>query len=61
MLVFRFLNTIIDDLFAFLIRMPTMHRIACFRDDIVFAAYLFQRWIYPVDKSRRLDAEDGAH
>jgi hypothetical protein len=31
----RFLNTFIDDLFAFIIRMPTMHRISCFRDDVV--------------------------
>jgi hypothetical protein len=26
-------NTFIDDVFAFIIHMPTMHRIACFRDD----------------------------
>lgn len=32
MLTYRFLNTIIDDLFAFIIKMPTMHRLACFRD-----------------------------
>jgi len=37
---FRFVNTFIDDLFAFIIRMPTMHRISCFRDDIVFFIYL---------------------
>ncbi|CAG0891272.1 unnamed protein product [Darwinula stevensoni] len=45
-------NTFIDDLFAFIIRMPTMHRIACFRDDVVFLIYLYQRWLYPIDKSR---------
>ena len=49
---YRALNTFIDDLFAFIIRMPTMHRLSCFRDDIVFFIYLYQRWIYPVDKSR---------
>lgn len=32
--------------------MPTSHRIACFRDDIVFLIYLYQRWLYPVDKTR---------
>ena len=32
--------------------MPTAHRVACFRDDIVFLIYLYQRWLYPVDKSR---------
>ena len=27
-------------------------RVACFRDDIVFLIYLYQRWLYPVDQSR---------
>lgn len=49
---FRFVNTFIDDLFAFIIRMPTMARISCFRDDIVFIIYLCQRFMYPVDTSR---------
>lgn len=49
---FRFVNTFIDDLFAFIIRMPTMARISCFRDDIVFIIYLGQRFMYPVDTSR---------
>ncbi|KAG9402178.1 Cleft lip and palate associated transmembrane protein 1 [Aphanomyces cochlioides] len=52
-LIYRALNTFIDDLFAFIIQMPTMHRISCFRDDIIFFIYLYQRWIYPVDNSRR--------
>ncbi|BFU23325.1 cleft lip and palate transmembrane protein 1 (clptm1), putative [Entamoeba histolytica HM-1:IMSS-B] len=50
--IYKFLNTIVDDLFAFIIKMPTLHRIACFRDDIIFLIYLYQRWIYPVDKNR---------
>ena len=52
-LIYRSLNTFIDDLFAFIIRMPTMHRAACFRDDIVFFVYIYQRWIYPVDNTRK--------
>jgi len=51
-LVYKALNTFIDDLFAFIIVMPTMHRLAVFRDDIIFFIYLYQRWIYPVDKTR---------
>jgi hypothetical protein len=51
-LTYKALNTFIDDLFAFIIKMPTMHRLACFRDDIVFLIFLYQWWIYPVDKSR---------
>lgn len=50
--IYKALNTFIDDLFAFIIVMPTMHRLSVFRDDIVFFVYLYQRWIYPVDKTR---------
>eukprot|EP01116_Phalansterium_solitarium_P006671 TRINITY_DN19011_c0_g1_i1.p1 TRINITY_DN19011_c0_g1~~TRINITY_DN19011_c0_g1_i1.p1 ORF type:complete len:596 (-),score=240.59 TRINITY_DN19011_c0_g1_i1:399-2138(-) len=50
--MYKALNTFIDDLFAFIIKMPTLHRLACFRDDIIFLVYLYQRWIYRVDKSR---------
>ena len=49
---YKVLNTFIDDLFAFIIRMPTLHRLACFRDDIVFFILLFQWWWYPKDKRR---------
>ena len=31
-LTYRFLNTIIDDLFAFVVEMPTLQRISVFRD-----------------------------
>ncbi|KAI4477296.1 hypothetical protein M0804_012886 [Polistes exclamans] len=54
--MYKAFNTFIDDIFAFIITMPTAHRIACFRDDAVFLIYLYQRWLYPVDKSRT-DAE----
>lgn len=50
--MYKAFNTFIDDIFAFIITMPTAHRLACFRDDIVFLVYLYQRWLYPVDKSR---------
>ncbi|XP_067929724.1 lipid scramblase CLPTM1L-like [Watersipora subatra] len=50
--MYKAFNTFIDDIFAFIITMPTAHRVACFRDDIVFVFYLYQRWLYPVDKSR---------
>lgn len=51
-MMYKTLNTIIDDLFSFVIKMPWLHRLACFRDDFVFAIYLYQRWIYPVDRTR---------
>ncbi|ETN75642.1 cleft lip and palate transmembrane protein 1 [Necator americanus] len=53
MLTYKFINTFIDDLFAFVIRMPLMYRIGCFRDDIIFLIYLCQRWIYRVDPKRK--------
>merc|ERR1712174_141205 len=52
MMCYKFLNTIIDDLFAFLIKMPTMHRLSCFRDDVIFLIFLYQKWIYRTDYSR---------
>ena len=38
------INTFIDDVFAFIITMPMSHRVAVFRDDVVFLVYLYQRW-----------------
>lgn len=52
-LVYRTIGTFIDDLFAFVIRAPLMHRLSVFRDDAVFVVYLYQRWSYPVDSTRR--------
>lgn len=54
--MYKAFNTFIDDVFAFIITMPTAHRLACFRDDIVFIVYLYQRWLYPVDATR---VDDG--
>jgi hypothetical protein len=36
---------------------PTMHRISCFRDDVVFLIYLYQRHIYPEDTRRVFDED----
>lgn len=52
MLTYKFLNTFIDDIFAFVIKMPTLYRLGCFRDDIIFLIYVYQRWIYRVDLKR---------
>merc|ERR1712061_283793 len=51
-MTYKALNTFIDDIFAFVIKMPTMYRLGCFRDDIVFFIFLYQRYIYKEDKSR---------
>jgi hypothetical protein len=57
-LTYKFLNTIIDDLFSFIITMPMMHRISCFRDDLIFVIYMYQRYYYVTDKSRGLYATE---
>jgi hypothetical protein len=51
-MMYKFVNTFIDDLFAFTIKMPTLHRLATFRDDIIFFVYIYQRWAYRIDYSR---------
>ncbi|KAI9596069.1 cleft lip and palate transmembrane protein 1-domain-containing protein [Syncephalis fuscata] len=48
--LYRALNTFVDDLFALVIPMPNMTRIAAFRDDIVFFILLWQWWRYPSRK-----------
>ena len=40
-LIYKFLNTIIDDLFAFVITMPWMKRLSCFRDGNLIRLYRF--------------------
>ncbi|TVY88346.1 Cleft lip and palate transmembrane protein [Lachnellula willkommii] len=51
-MTYKFLNTFIDDLFAFTIKMPTLHRLATLRDDLIFFVYLYQSWKYKVDYTR---------
>jgi len=58
-MVYKALNTFIDDLFAFIIKMPTMHRLACFRDDFIFFIYLYQKWTYKVDYTRTNEFGQG--
>ncbi|OAA68777.1 clptm1 domain containing protein [Niveomyces insectorum RCEF 264] len=51
-MMYKFLNTFIDDLFAFTIKMPFLHRLATLRDDVIFFVYLYQRWAYRIDYTR---------
>lgn len=51
-MTYKFLNTFIDDLFAFTIRMPTLHRLATLRDDVIFFIWLYQSYKYRVDYTR---------
>jgi len=51
-MMYKFLNTFIDDLFAFTIKMPFLHRLATLRDDVIFFVYLYQAWAYKIDYTR---------
>ncbi|XP_046372749.1 cleft lip and palate transmembrane protein 1 homolog [Haliotis rufescens] len=52
MLTYKALNTFIDDIFAFVIKMPTLYRLGCLRDDVIFFIYVYQRYIYKIDPKR---------
>ena len=55
-LTYSFINTFIDDLFAFgIFRVPEVSRYSCLRDDIVFVIVCIQRWYY---KKRRVDEDE---
>jgi len=54
-LMYKFFNTFIDDVFAWFIMseyVTKKHRIMTLRDDIVFFIFLYQRYIYKVDHKR---------
>ena len=51
-MAYKVLSTFIDDLFAFTIKMPLLHRLATLRDDVIFFVYLYQAWAYKIDFSR---------
>eukprot|EP00927_Polykrikos_kofoidii_P003480 TRINITY_DN11382_c0_g2_i1.p1 TRINITY_DN11382_c0_g2~~TRINITY_DN11382_c0_g2_i1.p1 ORF type:complete len:725 (+),score=110.69 TRINITY_DN11382_c0_g2_i1:111-2285(+) len=54
-LMYKFFNTFIDDVFAFFIMsdyMTKKHRWMTLRDDIVFFIFLFQLYLYKVDPTR---------
>ena len=56
--IFKFLNTIIDDLFAFAVKTPILYRIFCFKDDVIFVVYLYQMWIYRHNKRSEMNKID---
>ena len=49
-LAYKFLNTIIDDIFAFALETPTLHRVSVFKDDIIFVIFMFQLIAYRNNK-----------
>lgn len=45
-LTYKFLNTIIDDLYAFAVKTTSLYRLSCFKDDIIFVIFIVQMIIY---------------
>lgn len=41
--------------------MPTLHRLATLRDDVIFFVYLYQSWKYKVDYSRVIEFGQGGN
>ena len=52
-MTYKFLNTIIDDLYAFAVKSPILYRIFCFRDDVISVIYIYQ--IFKYRKNNRKD------
>ena len=51
-LMYKIFSTFIDDIFAFMVKMPLKHRLMTLRDDVIFVVFIYQWWIYRVDKAR---------
>ena len=45
-MTYKSINTCIDDLFAIVIKMSIVRRLACLRDDVVFFVFYYQWWRY---------------
>jgi len=56
-LTYKFLNTIIDDLYAFAVKNTTLYRISCFKDDLIFVIFIIQMVLYR--KNKRKVAEEN--
>lgn len=52
--LYKIFNTFVDDIFAFwIIKSPLKYKLMTLRDDIIFLGFLYQWFIYPIDKSRK--------
>ena len=63
-LIYRFVTTIIDDVFAFMVTMPPLRRIMYFRDGMFLSLLrcnIFDVFVPEVDLQDRLFKEDNVH
>uniref|UniRef100_A0A8B9KI99 Lipid scramblase CLPTM1L n=1 Tax=Astyanax mexicanus TaxID=7994 RepID=A0A8B9KI99_ASTMX len=57
-LLYKGLNTFISDVFSGIISTPGPHQLACFRDDVVFLIYLYQRrFVFDLLQQNRFEIE----
>ena len=49
---YKIFNTFVDDVFAWVVKMPLKHRLMTLRDDVVFVVFLYQWWTYRIDSTR---------
>ena len=50
--LYKIFNTFVDDIFAFVVRMPLKHKLMTLRDDVIFMCFIYQWFIYRTDMRR---------
>ena len=50
---YKIFNTFVDDVFAWVVKMPLKHRLMTLRDDVVFVVFLYQTDVHRIDSTRR--------
>ena len=56
--IYKIFETFTDDIFTFFISMPLLHKISCYRDDIVFFIFIFQIFLYGNNSNKRKNKND---
>lgn len=51
-LFYKLFQTVIDDIFALLVKMPWKHKLMTLRDDVIFVFFIYQWFVYPSDPER---------
>ncbi|KAK6327007.1 hypothetical protein J4Q44_G00026520 [Coregonus suidteri] len=51
-LMYKAVNTLVNDAFACVFSTHPSHQLGCFRDEVLFLVYLYQRRLYSTNKTR---------
>ncbi|KAJ8004730.1 hypothetical protein DPEC_G00139330 [Dallia pectoralis] len=60
-LMYKAVNTFVNDTFAYIFNTHSCHQLTCFRDDILFLVYVYQRRLYCTNKCRGCEYGSGHH